>query len=60
MSVTSETAVLTSETLQPGGQRAARRLTLAVALVALAHGLLWSIFIPPFQAPDETDPVPLA
>jgi 4-amino-4-deoxy-L-arabinose transferase-like glycosyltransferase len=27
----------------------------AVAAVALAHGLLWSILIPPFQVPDETD-----
>jgi 4-amino-4-deoxy-L-arabinose transferase-like glycosyltransferase len=27
----------------------------AVALVALAHGLLWSVLIPPFQSPDETE-----
>ena len=55
MSVTSEAVMTTSETAQPARRRAARRLTLAVALVALAHGLLWSIFIPPFQAPDETE-----
>lgn len=34
---------------------ATRRLVLAVATVALLHGLLWTILIPPFQAPDETE-----
>ncbi len=32
-----------------------RRLVIAVALIALAHGLLWSVLIPPFQSPDETE-----
>jgi 4-amino-4-deoxy-L-arabinose transferase-like glycosyltransferase len=56
MSVTSEQAAVTvGDAAPPGRSRSVRRLTLAVALVALAHGLLWSIFIPPFQAPDETE-----
>ena len=32
-----------------------RTILVLVAMVALAHGLFWSILIPPFQAPDETE-----
>jgi 4-amino-4-deoxy-L-arabinose transferase-like glycosyltransferase len=51
-------AVVPTATPTPGAAKrpfSVRRWLLAVALIACAHGMVWSVLTPPFQAPDETE-----
>ncbi|HEU4974702.1 MAG TPA: DUF2142 domain-containing protein [Baekduia sp.] len=57
------TTAMEAQPVHPAGQRRrrlrlpqdpVRRVVLAVFVVALANGLLWSLLTPPFEVPDET------